>query len=160
MAKFPIIVVLEDIRSALNVGAIFRTCDGAGISKLYLCGITPQPPHNRIPKTALGAVEFVAWEGRRNCMELLGELKAANYQILAVEQDSRSHSYYQTDYTKPTALVFGNEISGVSKPVLDFADRIIEIPMHGQKNSLNVATTVGIISYHAINNYQAAHGQN
>jgi 23S rRNA (guanosine2251-2'-O)-methyltransferase len=153
VTKFPYVVILDNIRSALNVGAIFRTCDGAGVSKLYLCGITPYPPHNRIPKTALGAVEFVNWERRTSTLELITELKSAGYQIWAIEQAPTTESYFTQNPPQKLALIFGNEISGVDPQVLATCDKVIEIPMFGQKNSLNVATTVGIITYHCAQNY-------
>ena len=147
--QYPFVIVLDNIRSALNVGAIFRTCDGAGISKLYLCGITPYPPHNRIPKTALGAVEYVEWERATSTIETITKLKAEGYKIYSIEQTEQSIPYTDIEYTEKSAFVFGHEISGVADEVLESSDQIIELPMHGKKNSLNVATTAGIISYHA-----------
>lgn len=151
--KFPYVVILDNIRSALNVGAIFRTCDGAGASKLYLCGITPYPPHNRIPKTALGAIDFVEWEKVDSTLELIKSLKAKGYQIVAVEQTDKSIKYTDYKFKPNTAIIFGNEISGVSPEVLAECDKALILPMYGQKNSLNVATTVGIISYYAASFY-------
>jgi len=146
--KFPFVIVLDNIRSALNVGAIFRTCDGAGVAKLYLCGITPYPPHNRIPKTALGASEYVEWERFPNTMELLQKLKDEGYTLVTVEQTPNAKPYYEVDYPEKTALVFGHEITGVNDEAVNLSDIQVEVPMFGQKNSLNVATTAGILSYH------------
>lgn len=151
--KFPFDIVLEDIRSAHNVGAIFRTCDGAGVRKLYLCGITPYPPHNKIPKTALGAIDFVDWERATNTLELLQQLKSAGTTLVAVEQTPEAVSFETIDYPKNCALIFGNEISGVSPATLKLADKHVQIPMFGQKNSLNIATTLGIMAYHLAINY-------
>lgn len=147
MQKFPYIVILDNIRSALNVGAIFRTCDAAGVDKLYLAGITPYPPHNRIPKTALGAVEFVDWERAESTLELVQELKNQDYSIYSVEQSDQSQQFDQIDFPPKTALVFGHEISGVDPEVIKASDATIDVPMFGKKKSLNVATTVGIICY-------------
>jgi len=144
---FPYVVVLDNIRSALNVGAIFRTCDGAGASKLYLCGITPYPPHNKIPKTALGAVEYVEWERDDDTIEVIKRLKEDGYTIVAVEQTEGAQIFNQVEYKEKTALVFGHEITGVSKEVLDICDVKVIVPMYGRKESLNVATTVGIVCY-------------
>jgi len=144
---FPYVVVLDNIRSALNVGAIFRTCDGAGASKLYLCGITPYPPHNKIPKTALGAIEYVGWVRSNDTIEVIKGLKEDGYTIVAVEQAEGAHVFNQVVYKEKTALVFGHEITGVSKEVLDICDVKVVVPMYGRKESLNVATTVGIVSY-------------
>lgn len=146
MSKF--VVVLDNIRSALNVGAIFRTCDGAGAAKLYLGGITPYPPHNRIPKTALGAIDYVEWERNPSTTEIATKLKAEGYTLVAVEQTPDAQPFHKVDYPKKTALIFGHEITGVSPEVLELCDLTVEVPMFGRKNSLNIATTVGIISYH------------
>ena len=142
-----IVVVLDNIRSALNVGAIFRTCDGAGVNKLYLCGITPYPPHNRIPKTALGAIEFVDWERVESTIAVINELKSSGYQIISVEQTTDSILYTKPSYQLPTALIFGHEITGIDPQIIAASDQVVELPMYGQKNSLNVATTVGIVTY-------------
>lgn len=154
--KFPYVVVLDNIRSAHNVGAIFRTCDGAGAQELILCGITPYPPHNKIPKTALGAEEYVKWSRSDKTVERLLELKQQGFTIVAVEQSSKSQPYYEIDYPEKTALVFGHELSGVDPQVLEMADHIAEIPMFGQKNSLSNYMSVGIICYHlAVKYYQS-----
>lgn len=149
-------VVLDNIRSAHNVGAIFRTGDGAGINKLFLCGITPYPPHNRIPKTALGAIEFVEWERSVSTVDVLTRLKEQGHTIFAVEQTPESKDFTSIDYPTKSTFVFGHEITGVAPEVLAIADHVIELPMHGQKNSLNVATTVGIVLYFA--RYRIEHG--
>jgi 23S rRNA (guanosine2251-2'-O)-methyltransferase len=156
MTKFPYVVILDNVRSALNVGAIFRTCDGAGVEKLYLCGITPYPPHNKLPKTALGAEEYVEWE-RGDTKETCLKLKALGYKLYAVEQDPNSVNYAEVDYPAKSAFIFGNEISGVSEEIKALCDQILEIPMFGQKNSLNIATCAGIICYHVTNHFAKTH---
>lgn len=149
MQKFPLTIILEDIRSALNVGAIFRTCDAVGAQKLILAGITPYPPHNKIPKTALGAVEHVDWEHEPDIKKVIeGVHKEAT--IVAVEITNDAKNLFEFELPRPVALVFGNEITGVSDFVLKNARAVVKIPMYGNKESLNVATTVGICAYEAV----------
>jgi len=150
MKKFPVTVVLDNIRSALNVGAIFRTCDAAGVTKLYLCGITPYPPHNRIPKTALGAIDTVSWEYAKTTREIIEKLRKENIKIVSVENSQRAVEFTKYKFETPVAMVFGNEIDGVEKGILEISDATIKIPMFGTKESLNVATTVGIALYEVI----------
>ncbi len=154
MKKFPVSIVLDNIRSALNVGAIFRTCDAAAVEKLYLCGITPYPPHNKIPKTALGAVETVEWEYSKNTLETVENLKKAGNKIISVELKSNSVNYTEFKFETPVVLIFGNEIDGVGEEILNMSDAIVQIPMFGTKESLNVATTVGIVTYEVIRQIQ------
>ncbi len=148
--KFPINVILDNVRSALNVGAIFRTCDATAVEKLYLCGITPYPPHNKIPKTALGSIETVPWERSVETVEVIEKLKKAGNKIISVELTSDAVDYTEFNYEFPIALVFGHEISGVEEDVLKLSDGAIKVPMYGTKESLNVATTVGIVLYEVI----------
>ena len=149
MKKFPITVVLDNIRSALNVGAIFRTCDATGVEKLYLCGITPYPPHNRIPKTALGAIETVEWEYAKSTSEVLEKLKKDGKKIVSVENTKDSVEFTKYKFEAPVVLIFGNEIDGVGEDILKISDAV-KIPMFGTKESLNVATTVGIALYEVV----------
>lgn len=149
MKNFPVKVLLEDIRSAFNVGSIFRTSDAAGIEELILTGITPYPPHNRIPKTALGATESVRWQ------YIPDKIKAIEYcqettEIIGVEITDDAVSYFETDFRKPITLVFGNEISGVSQDLLSKCKKVVKIPMHGTKHSLNIATSYGIVVYEIV----------
>jgi tRNA G18 (ribose-2'-O)-methylase SpoU len=148
--KFPLTVVLDNIRSALNVGAIFRTSDGAGIQKLYLTGITPYPPHNKIPKTALGSIDMIEWEHNKDTVSVIKQLKENGHKIVCAELTKDAKVYTEDVYDKPTALVFGHEINGISEEILQLADEKVYIPMHGDKQSLNVATSYGIISYEII----------
>ena len=152
--KYPIIVILDNVRSAYNVGAIFRTCDAAGIIKLYLCGITPYPPHNKIPKTALGATESVSWKKCSTTEEAIEEFKKEEKgRVLAVEKVQGSVNFWEFNYTFPLALIFGHEVTGISKTALKLADGIIEIPMFGEKESLNVETACGIVVYEIIRKF-------
>lgn len=142
-----IVVVLDNIRSALNVGAILRTADGAGAEKLILCGITPEISHEKVKKTALGAEEYVKTVRYKDITNALSDLKNEGYTIYAIEQHKESILLNIASFSENSALIFGNEISGVSPEALNLSDAVIEIPMFGKKNSLNVATTVGIVLY-------------
>lgn len=145
-----IFVVLDNIRSALNVGAIFRTSDAARVESLILCGITAYPPHNRIPKTALGSIESVNWEYFNQSAEALNKLRKNKVEIVSIELTENAVDFWDYEFKKRTALVFGNEISGISKSVIEESDAIVKIPMFGKKESLNVATSVGIVLYEVI----------
>lgn len=146
--KREIIVVLDNVRSALNVGAIFRTCDAAGVSKLFLCGITPFPPHPKVLKTALGAEEFVDYTYEKEVMKTIDYLLENDFTIISIEQTKESKIYTDIKFPNKIALVFGNEITGVQKAFLDKSKLHVELPMVGRKESLNVATTAGIMLYH------------
>ena len=151
------IAVLHNIRSLHNVGSIFRTADAVGVSKIYLCGYTPTPcdefglPAGALVKTALGAERTVAWEKCALTPRLLDKLRADGYKIFAVEQSKRSVPYQRISLSKTqlanAALVVGNEIKGLPPAVLSRADKILEIPMFGKKESLNVAVAFGIVAY-------------
>lgn len=144
----PQYLLLDSIRSLQNVGALFRTADGAGFEKVYLTGITPTPPRKEISKTALGAELFVPWEWYENPVEILAKLRADGVRIIALEQSPKSIPYTELpSFSGGSCLILGNEISGVSPKLMDFADVIIEIPMLGQKQSLNVGTAGGICMY-------------
>jgi 23S rRNA (guanosine2251-2'-O)-methyltransferase len=146
-----IAVVLDNIRSRENVGSIFRTADAAGVSKIYLCGITPKPPHEKISKTALGADTYIPWEYCKDTWRLLGKLiKEGNY-VIALEKTKNADNIFKIKIKSPTALVVGNEINGLSKNILKHADITAHIPMAGRKESLNVAVATGIALYAIIN---------
>lgn len=153
MNKYPINIVLEDIRSALNVGAIFRTCDAGNIEKLYLAGITPYPPHNRIPKTALGSIDFVEWEHNKDTKSILEGFKGQNKKIYSIEITENSTDIFTTELEFPAVFILGNEINGVSEIARGMSDGVLHIPMYGRKESLNVATTCGIVIYEAIRKF-------
>ncbi|MDD2891622.1 MAG: RNA methyltransferase [Candidatus Gracilibacteria bacterium] len=143
------ILLLDNIRSILNVGALFRTCDGAGFEKIILTGFTPTPPRKEISKTAIGAENFVAWEYYKNPIEYIQELKKQGYKIFVLEQTSESIDFHSVSSMKyeNICLILGNEIEGVQKELIELADYCVEIPMLGQKQSLNVATAGGICMY-------------
>jgi len=145
--KIPLVVVLDNIRSMNNVGSIFRTSDAFMIEKIILCGITPKPPHREIHKSALGATDSVSWQYEENILDSINALKAKNYRIFAVEQTSKSENLHEINISKNEkyALIFGNEVDGVSDDVLHICDNFIEIPQFGTKHSLNVSICFGIV---------------
>lgn len=147
-SRLPFCVVLNNIRSLYNVGSIFRTCDGIGVEKIWICGITGHPPHNQISKTALGAEDTVPWEYSPDIYQVIRQLKMQGYQIVLLEQTDESISYHQFVPKPPVCLVVGNEIDGVSGKLAEMSDIAVEIGMDGLKNSLNVAVALGIVGYH------------
>ncbi len=146
-AKTPITMVLDNVRSMHNVGSAFRTADGFALERILLCGITGTPPHREIEKTALGATRSVQWEYVSETAYAIAELREAGYRIIAVEQAEGSVPLQQfvPDPSEKYALVFGNEVHGVSEAVMQKLDACIEIPQSGTKHSLNVAVSVGIV---------------
>lgn len=145
--RLPFCVLLNNIRSLHNVGSIFRSADGAGVEKIWLCGITGYPPQGGITKASLGAEDYVPWEYRENGLSLLKELKSKGYQIILLEQVDGAISYNQFVPQAPVCLIIGNEISGVSEDLLKHCDVSVEIDMAGIKNSLNVAVAFGVMAY-------------
>jgi len=150
-ARLPFVVVLNNIRSLYNVGSIFRSADGAGVSKIYCCGITGHPPNNMIAKTALGAETAVAWEYREDALELIRTLRKEQFQIVLLEQIAGSIPYEEFAPDRPVCLILGHEIQGVSQELLYECDAAIEIGMEGSKNSLNVSVAFGIVAFHIKN---------
>lgn len=150
-----IIVVLPDIRSTHNVGSIFRTADAAGVKKVFLCGITPQPidqfgrKRADISKVALGAEDYIPWEYMQSAVRLIGRLKKQGYTICAVEQSANSVPYraFKAPKGAKIALIMGNEVEGLPKPILTRTDAILEIPMYGKKESLNVGVAFGVVVF-------------
>jgi 23S rRNA (guanosine2251-2'-O)-methyltransferase len=147
--KTPLILVLDNVRSALNVGSAFRTADGFALQKIYLCGITAQPPHKEILKTAIGATDSVDWEYIEDSTEAVQKLQTEGWQIWAVEQAENSTSLEQFHPNKNSkiAVVFGNEVTGVADEVMDIVDGALEIPQFGTKHSLNISVCVGIVTW-------------
>ena len=144
--KTPIVIVLDNVRSLNNIGSIFRTADAFLIQKIYLCGITACPPHKDIHKTALGATESVDWEYRKDALDLIQELKH-NFHCLAIEQTENAIPLqnFKLDGDKAYALVLGNEVKGISQPVVDACHTVLEIPQFGTKHSLNVSVSAGVV---------------
>lgn len=147
--KIPIVLVLDNIRSGLNVGSAFRTADAFALQAVYLCGITVQPPHREILKTAIGATESVSWKYFPSTSEALLALRQMEYDIQLVEQTDESVQLQQFKWNveKPLALVFGNEVNGISEEALQLANGAIEIPQYGTKHSLNVSVCMGIVAW-------------
>ncbi len=145
--KTPIIIVLDNIRSLNNIGSVFRTADAFLIQKIYLCGITATPPHKDINKTALGASETVAWEYAESTLDLIQKLKEEKIKILSIEQTEHSVSLekFNVEKDQTYALIFGNEVKGVSQDVVSASDVIIEIPQYGTKHSLNISVSCGLV---------------
>ncbi len=146
-AKIPLTVVLDNIRSMNNIGSVFRTSDAFSIAKIYLCGITAQPPHNDIRKTALGATESVDWEYFNTTEDAVKLLKSEGYIIISIEQAENSILLqdFQIDTEKKYALIFGNEVKGVQQHIVDISNYCIEIPQEGTKHSLNISVSAGVV---------------
>jgi 23S rRNA (guanosine2251-2'-O)-methyltransferase len=149
-AHTAVTVVLDNIRSMNNVGSVFRTCDGFAVQELVLCGHTPQPPHRDIQKTALGATESVLWRHAENVVDEVLALKQQGFTCYAVEQVHASIALHRhvVDANAKYALVFGNEVEGVSQAVIDVCDGAIEIPQSGAKHSFNISVSTGIVLWH------------
>lgn len=150
--KFPIIVVLENIRSAYNVGSVFRTCDAFLIEAVYIIGYSAKPPHKEIKKTALGAEETVSWKYFKTSGEAFDLLKAKKYKVYAVEQAEGSYKLQSAGFrqSEKIALVFGNEVTGVEQSTIQLCEGCIEIPQFGMKHSLNIATAAGVVLWELI----------
>lgn len=142
-----IYVLLNSVRSLHNVGSIFRTSDGAGVKKIFLCGQTGYPPREEITKTAIGAEEVVPWEYWIDAKECMAMLNKKSVQLVALEQTKKSIDYRKFKPKHPICLVVGHEIDGVEQGILDLCDSAIEIPMHGEKQSLNVSVAFGVVVY-------------
>ena len=142
-----IYVICNNIRSRHNVGAIFRNADAFGISKIYLCGITPQPDHARVEKVSLGAEKTVPWEYAKRAADIVKKLKKDGVQIVALEKNRTSHPIKSAKFKSRVAIILGNEVDGVRGALLKQADIVVHIPMLGIKESLNVSVAAGIAMY-------------
>lgn len=145
--KTPLIIVLDNIRSLNNIGSVFRTADAFLVSKIYLCGITAQPPHKDINKTALGATDTVNWEYRESTLELVKELQSQSIEVWSVEQAEGATFLDQMTLApqKTYAFIFGNEVKGVQQTVVNASDGVVEIPQFGTKHSLNISVSAGVV---------------
>jgi 23S rRNA (guanosine2251-2'-O)-methyltransferase len=143
-------VICDNIRSLENIGSIFRTSDALGVAKIFLCGISGKPPHHKISKTALGAEKTIPFEYFKQTGRLIDKLKRDNINIVALEQDRKAIPYNKLKPQFPLALIVGNEVKGISKKILKKADKIIFLPMSGQKESLNVSVAFGVAGYNII----------
>lgn len=145
--KTPLILVLDNIRSLNNIGSVFRTSDAFLIEKIYLCGITATPPHKDIHKTAIGATDSVDWEYSESTVDVVNKLRNDGVSIISVEQVDKAVmlNEFSLDRDRKYALIFGNELKGVSQEVVSMSDMSLEIPQYGTKHSLNIAISVGIV---------------
>jgi 23S rRNA (guanosine2251-2'-O)-methyltransferase len=150
--KVPIIAVLENVRSAYNVGSVFRTADAFLLDAIYICGYTAFPPHKEIKKTALGADETVAWKHFKNIDDAIGDLRKEGYKVYAVEQavDSYKLQAISYDHDEKIAVIFGNEVTGVEQSTIEKCDGCIEIPQLGMKHSLNISVAAGIVLWELV----------
>jgi tRNA G18 (ribose-2'-O)-methylase SpoU len=150
--KIPIIAILENVRSAYNVGSVFRTADAFLIEALYICGYTAYPPHKEIRKTALGADETVSWKHFRNSSEAIEGARKLGYKVYAVEQAVDSYQLQAISYEpdEKMAVVFGNEVTGVEQSTIEQCDGCIEIPQLGMKHSLNISVAAGIVLWELV----------
>ncbi len=145
--RCPITIVLDNLRSAFNVGSIVRTADCALVEKVYFCGITAHPPHQKLDKTSVGAMLYVPWEYKKTVNEAVWELKNRSIPVIGLELTSRSRLIWEYSFPIPVGLILGNEALGISQEALAVADEVVEIPMLGYKNSINVAVALGIAVY-------------
>ena len=145
--KTPLIIVLDNVRSLNNIGSVFRTADAFLVEKIYLCGITAKPPHKDIHKTALGATDTVAWEYAENTIDVINKLKQEDVEVFAIEQALGATMLNKLAVRPSTryALVFGNEVKGVSQKIVNAANAVVEIPQLGTKHSLNISVSVGVV---------------
>lgn len=152
--RFPINVIVDNVRSIYNVGSIFRTCDSSLINQISLCGLTPHPPREEISKTALDAEKTVPWKYFKNTTDAVIEAKKNGITVLALELTDNKRSYTSIRKSEfPLAIVVGNELTGISDEVLNLCDGAIEIPMFGVKHSLNVSVSIGIVLFEALRTY-------
>lgn len=153
--KIPLTIVLDNLRSALNVGSFFRTCDAFRCEQIILCGITSYPPNKEINKTAIGATMTVDWKYEESITKALEELKEKNYRMIGIEQTTQSKPLEQLVVENATALIFGNEVEGLSEETLQYLDEAIEIKQYGTKHSLNVSVCGGIVIHHAAQKFMS-----
>jgi 23S rRNA (guanosine2251-2'-O)-methyltransferase len=160
--KYPVVVVLDNVRSLNNIGSIFRTCDAFLLEGLCLCGITATPPHREISKTALGATESVNWQYFANTLDAVRKLRGQGYRIIAVEQTLQSVELqsFPIAADEKYALIFGHEIRGVDQAVVDTCDIAVEIPQHGTKHSMNIAVSAGVVLWEFFRHYQLIKKEN
>lgn len=156
--RYPVHIVLENIRSAFNVGSIFRTSDAGAVEHIHLCGYTCHPPNLKLAKTALGAFDYVPWTHYEEPLDAVKKLRAAGIPILGIETAVNAKSLGTYAWPKPTAVVFGNEVRGITRELLEQCDEIVRIPMLGYKNTINVATAFGIVLYDILGQWGVLRG--
>jgi tRNA G18 (ribose-2'-O)-methylase SpoU len=155
LPRNPVHVVLDNLRSAYNVGSMFRTGDGAAVEHIHLCGMSAHPPHKKLEKTALGAFDYVPWTYHERTRDCLDALRARGIPIVAVEVTPDAVDYTRFDWPRPVAVVFGHEVHGINERTLAACDAVVKIPMRGHKNSMNVATAFGVILYGILQHWDA-----
>jgi len=154
LSRLPVTAILDNIRSAHNVGSAFRTADGAGLGELLLCGYTPTPPHRHLAKTALGAVDVVPWRHCATTLEAIEIVRERGCQVLALEFTASSVPLWEYAVQFPLALVFGNEAEGLGDEVLERCDAVVHLPMRGLKTSLNVSVAFGVVAYEVLRRFE------
>lgn len=155
LERRPVHAVLDNLRSAYNVGSIFRTSDAGAVAHLHLCGMSAHPPHRKIEKTSLGAFAYVPWTYYERTGNALEGLRGMGIPILAVEVAAGAVSHVAFDWPKPVAVVFGNEVTGINAKTLALCDGVVQIPMQGRKNSINVATAFGVVLFEILRQWGA-----
>lgn len=155
--RLPVSILLDNVRSMYNVGAFFRTADGAGIERLLLSGITARPPKSAIAKTALGAETRVSWQSVDDPHDAIMRLRADGYEIAAIETSTRATDLFEWQPHFPVCVLFGHEVDGLPEPLLQSCDTHVRIPMLGLKHSLNVASAGAIVMYELLRKYRALH---
>lgn len=150
----PVHVVLDNLRSAYNVGAIFRTADAGAVAAMHLCGMSAHPPHKKLEKTALGAFDYVPWRYHERTADCLAELRAEDIPIAALEVTGEAAPMNAFDWPRPVAIVLGNEVDGIAPRILRRCDHVVRIPAYGYKNSINVATAFGIVLYQILGHWR------
>lgn len=151
----PVTIVLDNIRSAFNVGSIFRTSDAGAVHHIHLCGMTAHPPHKKLEKTALGAFEYVPWTYHERTIDCLCRLGEEGIHRVAIEVTEDAVSMSEFDWPEPVAVIFGHEVTGINDRVMKHCDSVVRIPMLGYKNSMNVATAYGIVLYDILRQWKA-----
>jgi len=161
-SKFPlpVTILLDNVRSMYNVGAFFRTADGAGVERLLLCGITAHPPKSAIRKTALGAEDRVPWEPVKNAAATIERLRSNGYEVAAIETSMRAVDLFDWKPQFPICVLFGHEVEGLASGLLDLCDTHVRIPMLGIKHSLNVASAGAVVMYELLRKYRALYPSN
>lgn len=160
LPRNPIHVVLDNLRSAFNVGSIFRTADAGAVAHMHLCGMTSYPPNKKLEKTALGALDYVPWTHHRNTHAAIELLKANGIACIAIEAIEGASSHIAFSWPRPVAIVFGNEVTGIAPESMSLCDATVQIPMHGYKNTINVATAYGIIQYEILRQWATVPANN
>ncbi|MBI2425763.1 MAG: RNA methyltransferase [Candidatus Hydrogenedentes bacterium] len=154
IARQPVHAILDNIRSAFNVGSIFRTSDAGAVAHLHLCGMCAHPPHVKLEKTALGAFEYVPWTYHERTKDAVAAVRVQGVPVIAIEVTEDAIPLPDFAWPQPVAIMFGNEVTGIHPRNLARCDAIVRIPMHGYKNSINVATAYGIVLYHILQDWQ------